>query len=227
MQLFQKHKTFSEFFIPFLESTSNFQHFEKNIMVIANIFPKLQTVNNFDRPPCKKCRFGTRFDSHHVKESLILAKSPWEPFYHVFSSFWDNFIWKMSPLVLGKILGVFLHTLTADGKYAVEDWENLQLRMQMQLSKKRKTFSHFFVPFLNLHPILNIFRKNMMVIANVFPKLQTVKNFVRRLCKKRRFGTRFDSQHLKGSLIFAKCPWEPFYHVFESFWGKLIWNIVP
>ena len=40
----------------------------------------------------------------------------------------------MSPLVLGKILGVFVNTLTAEGKYPVEDWENFQLSIQMQLS---------------------------------------------------------------------------------------------
>ena len=46
----------------------------------------------------------------------------------------------------------------------------------------------------------------MMVIANVFPKLQTVKFLVRALSKKRRFGKRFDSQHLKFSQILAKSP---------------------
>ena len=30
MQLSEKRKTFSEFFFPFLESTYNFKHFEKN-----------------------------------------------------------------------------------------------------------------------------------------------------------------------------------------------------
>ena len=44
----------------------------------------------------------------------------------------------------------------------------------------------------------------MMVIANVFPKLQTVKNFVRLLRKKRRFRTSFDSQHVKVSKTLAK-----------------------
>ena len=43
-------------------------------------------------------------------------------------------IWKISPIVLGKILGVLPNTLTADGKYPVEDWENWQLPMQIQLS---------------------------------------------------------------------------------------------
>ena len=54
----------------------------------------------------------------------------------------------MSPLVISEILEVFVNTLTADDKYPVQDCENLQLLIQMQLSEKRKTFSEFFVPFL-------------------------------------------------------------------------------
>ena len=57
----------------------------------------------------------------------------------------------------------------------------------------------------------------MMVIPNVFPKLQTVKNFVRQLCKKRRFGTRFNTQHDKVSQILVKSPWEWFYQVLPPF----------
>ena len=40
MQLSEKPQTFSEFFIFFLVSTSKFKHFEKNMMVIANVLPK-------------------------------------------------------------------------------------------------------------------------------------------------------------------------------------------
>ena len=43
---------------------------------------------------------------------------------------------------------VFVNTLTADGKYPVQYCKNLQLTIQMQVSGKRKTFSQFFVPFL-------------------------------------------------------------------------------
>ena len=117
-------------------------------MVIANVYPKLQTVNNFVRPLCENPRFGTRFDSQHVKVSQILAKSSSEDFFHVFLSFWEMLIWKISPQLFREILGVFVNTLTAESKYPVEDWENLPLPMQMQLSEKPKTFSQFFVPFL-------------------------------------------------------------------------------
>ena len=54
----------------------------------------------------------------------------------------------MSSLVLGEMSWVFVNTLTADGKYPVQGCENLQLPIQMQLSGKPKTFSEFFVLFV-------------------------------------------------------------------------------
>ena len=64
-----------------------------------------------------------------------------------FSSFSGKLIKKVSPLVLGETLGVFANTLTAYGKYPVNDLENLQLQIQMQFSQKGKSFSQFFVTF--------------------------------------------------------------------------------
>ena len=52
------------------------------------------------------------------------------------------------PIVLREILVVLLNTLSVDGKYPGQYCENLQLPIQMQLSEKQKTFSDFFVPFL-------------------------------------------------------------------------------
>ena len=49
-----------------------------------------------------------------------------------FSSFLGSFIPKMSPLVIGEILGMFVNTLTADGMYPVQDCENLQLQIRIQ-----------------------------------------------------------------------------------------------
>ena len=46
----------------------------------------------------------------------------------------------------------------------------------------------------------------MILIANVFPKLETVKILLRPLSKKRRFRTRFDSEHVKASQTLAKSP---------------------
>ena len=69
-------------------------------------------------------------------------------FLSCFSSFSGKLILKISPLVLGEILGMFVKTFTANAKYPVQDCENLQLPIQIQLSEKQKRFSKFFVPSL-------------------------------------------------------------------------------
>ena len=178
------------------------------MMVIGNVFPKLQTLKILVRPLSKKRRFRKRFDCQHLKVLQILVKSLLDHFYHVFSSFWGTFISKMSPLVLGQILGVFVDTLPADAKCPVGYYENLKLPIQMQLSGKRKTFSEFFVPLVDSALNFKQFeKKNMIAIANVFPKLQNVKILVRALSKNHRFRKHFDSQHVKVSQIYAKSPW--------------------
>ena len=75
----------------------------------------------------------------------------------------------MSPLVLREILGVFVDKLTPDGKYPIEDCENLQLPIQMHISEKGNTFLDLLFDFMNLHKNLNILKKWMIVTANVFP----------------------------------------------------------
>ena len=81
--------------------------------------------------------------------------------------------------------------------------------------KHETSFLKFSLICWNIHQILNIFKKKKIVIADVFPKLQTVKDLVRPLSKKRRFRTSFDGQHVKGSQTLVKSAWEHFYHVFS------------
>ena len=49
----------------------------------------------------------------------------------------------------------------------------------MQLCQKRRIFSKFFLHFVNLDSILNIFKKKMTLIADVFLNLGTPKDVVR------------------------------------------------
>ena len=51
-------------------------------------------------------------------------------------------------LVLCKILGLLVNTLTDDKKYSLLYRENLTQPIQILLSQKRKTFSIFFSAFL-------------------------------------------------------------------------------
>ena len=56
----------------------------------------------------------------------------------------------MSLLVIGQILGLFVNTLTPDDKYSLRNSEFLLQTIEMQLSKKQKTFSQFFANFLKI-----------------------------------------------------------------------------
>ena len=46
MHLSQKQKIFSEFFAAFFKFALNFEHFQKNMTLIAYVFPKLPTTKN-------------------------------------------------------------------------------------------------------------------------------------------------------------------------------------
>ena len=100
--------------------------------------------------------------------------------------------------------------------------------------KNAKLFLNVLFHFRNQCQVLNIFCKKMIVLANVFPKLQIVKSFVTPLCKKQTFGTRLDSRHVKVSRILAKSQWESLYHVFfinlgevdsENISPRVSWNL--
>ena len=47
--LSHKQKTFSEFFSAFLKSTLNFEHFQRKIKLIADVFPKLPSAKKVIR----------------------------------------------------------------------------------------------------------------------------------------------------------------------------------
>ena len=55
---------------------------------------------------------------------------------------------KKSLLVTCKISRLFPNTLNADGKYSLLNRDNLMEPIQMQLSRKQKSFSGFFCAFL-------------------------------------------------------------------------------
>ena len=101
------------------------------MIVIVNVFPKLQTVKILVRPLSKKRRFRIRFDSQRVKASLPTTCE-------------ISIRALLSPPVSREILGVMFYTLTAYGKYPLQSSENLQLPIQMQLSEKTKNIFSIF-----------------------------------------------------------------------------------
>ena len=58
-----------------------------------------------------------------------------------------------------EILRLFVNALTADAKYSGTNMKNLQQQFQTPLSLKQKTFSRFFIAFLECPWNLEHFQK--------------------------------------------------------------------
>ena len=108
--------------------------FQGKKMVIANVFPKVATVQGLVTPLTIQRRLKTSFDSQQVKRFQTQVKTSWGHFYHIFSSLWGELIWKISPWLKFGITGLFVTTWRAAYKYPVPDCENLPFPIQIQLS---------------------------------------------------------------------------------------------
>ena len=142
-----------------------------------------------------------------------------------FSSFWEEIIQKISPLLKFQILGGGLLTHWLPMTYAL--FRNVRIcssLLEGNYLNNQKIILYFLFHFRNINQIWNIFEKKKIVIANVFPKLQSVKNLVRELFKKHHFRTSFESQYVKRSHTLGKLTWEEFYHFFSSLWAEMIWK---
>ena len=87
-------------------------------------------------------------EKQHGKCALILLKFAWQFLYHIYWSLWRQLTGKKSVLVTCKISRLFPNTLSADIKYSLVKRDSLRQPLQMQLSRKQKTFSPFFSSFL-------------------------------------------------------------------------------
>ena len=67
--------------------------------------------------------------------------------------------------------------------------------IQMNLSRKQKSFSEFSSTFFESALSLEHFQKKMTLIAYVFPKLPTTKNVLRQMSKSSRFREPVDRRH--------------------------------
>ena len=107
IQLSRKEKKFSKFFPKFSKARLNLEHFQRN-----------------------------RWHSSSTSEmKLPKTIEIWmQHLYYLYWSSWRLLSWKKSLLVICKILGLFVNTLTADEKYSLLNRDNLMQPIQMQLS---------------------------------------------------------------------------------------------
>ena len=114
----------------------------------TELFPKLKNAKNMVTSVFKKSGFKRSFGKQHSKRAQTLLNVSWQHLYHIYISIWRNLTFKKSLLVISKISRLFPNTLSADGKYSLLKRDNLTEPIQMQVSRKQKTFSQFFAAFL-------------------------------------------------------------------------------
>ena len=96
----------------------------------------------------EKAYFRTAFGNQPVNGYQTLLKSARHYYCPNFPWTWDKLSWKKSALVISKILGLFVNTLTAEYTYSGRNMKTFTQQVQTPLSLKQKTFSGFFIAFL-------------------------------------------------------------------------------
>ena len=123
----------------------------------------------------KKRRIRTSFDGQHVKGSKTLVKLSWEHFYHNFPPLWGELFQQKFPLLKFEIIRVFVTTHGVPITSILFPILNIcRSPFKCNYMKNKNDFLGFWFILLNIHQILNFFKKNNIVIANVFPKWKTV-----------------------------------------------------
>ena len=112
-------------------------------------------------------------------------------------------------------MGLLVNTLAADDKYPVLNRENLMIRIEMQLSQKQKSFSHFFAVFLKSGLNLEHFeeKKNDRHRFLYFHIMDS-QNMFRKMSKKSCFRGPIDKQHGKRAQTLLKSAPQDLYHIY-------------
>ena len=92
--------------------------------------------------------FRKVFGNQPVNGYQKLLKSSRHYLCPIFPWIWNKLSWKRSALVRSKILGLFVNTLTVEYKYSRRNIQTFAQQVQTPLSLKQKTFSWFFIAFL-------------------------------------------------------------------------------
>ena len=147
MLLSLKQKTFSGFFIAFLKSTWNGEHFQKKGESSSLSISEIIDSKRGGYLSVWKALLQNGFGNQAVNGWQTLLKSARYYYYPIFPRIWDKLSWKRPALVRSKILGLFVNTLTAEYTYSRRNMQSFTQKVQMPLSLKQKTFSWSFTAF--------------------------------------------------------------------------------
>ena len=147
MQLSKKQKNLSQFFSAFLKSSSKFEHFKKHDEHHSLHISQITDWKTW----LDKC-LQSLVSENPLTSNMLNGSKTVEIYKTATLSYLlitaNEIVLKKSVLVTSKFLGLFVNTLTADDKYSVFIRDVLTQSIQMQLSKKQKSFlSTFFCIF--------------------------------------------------------------------------------
>ena len=91
--------------------------------------------------------------------------------------------------------------MSAVDKCSLLNRDTLMWPIQIQLSQKLETFCRFILHFRNLGWILEIFGKNMTLIAYLFVRLRPAKSVVRYMCKSPTLDYYSERNRVNGSQL--------------------------
>ena len=84
MQLPQKEKPFSQYSSGFLKSILNFEHFQKKMTLITDVFPTLRTSKDVVRYLSRTSQFRGPVARQHGKLAETLLQSEGQHLYHIY-----------------------------------------------------------------------------------------------------------------------------------------------
>ena len=169
----------------------------------------------------KKSRLRRSFEKQHGKRAKTLLKCQGQLLYHIYWSLWRQLSDKKSLLVTCKISGLFPKTLSAYGKYSLLNRDNLTQPIQMQLSRKQKTFSDFFSASLKCSLYFEYFIKKDDLHSWCISDISDPENPLRSMPRRSRFRGSFKKQHGKRAQTLLKCQGQLVYHIYWSLWRQL------
>ena len=148
------------------------------MIIIANIFPKLLTLKIWLHHSFE----SDVWESYSTVNMLMGGKLLWKLhettfiilFDHSEQKFFEKYLRYWNLKSLGSLLTHWL-PLTNILFWIVRVFSSL---FKCNYLKNEKTFPKFLFRFWNLPEILIIFHKKMIVWANVFPRLRTVKTWL-------------------------------------------------
>ena len=101
-----------------------------NISSISGTCKKIKILKTLPQSTCSR-----------VSKALLF-------FFFILSFIMSRSVWENAFLVKSEVLGLLVNTLLANNDYCCHNIENLPLPIQMQLSKKPKTFCFNFITSL-------------------------------------------------------------------------------